>query len=430
MNSIDCSFVVRDLGDTQIASEIAHGMLLRGKNVRILALGQAAYDRLKNDKALKDVVVAPDTFEEVRSSLGAAPHDLGGGQGHQVNFASPQDAQILARALSAPVVVTGVVSRAQAEIVRALRDGARLEQRHHIVGIYDSLALNRNCFLFMSESSIASSSLPDRKGKASTLASNVGSVSSFSAQLDEIWVPLAGLVVGVAAAAHVPEAKVLPMGHPATEKTLEKLKSLERQRLSIRQNKLGVQQEDQMVFYAGGRDAPGQTTYAQSFETFVKAALGAKLPSKGKRIFVAGLHPVSDGQVERDILEKLDASTVIRLVRTFPNPVLPHEISTEELVVACDVLATYNSTVASQAALMPRDVVNRRAIFIDGGPNADTFAVVEQGLAMQAMEAEKVISFLEQSSFRDAELKEEGSIVLPERHATRRMIERLSMHMQ
>ena len=429
MNSVDCSFVVRDLGDTQIASEVAQGMLLRGKRVRILALGQAAYDRLKQDKGLKDVVVSPDAFEGVRSALGSEPHELGGGQGHRVDFASPDDAHILAKALSAPVVVTGVVARTQAAIVHALRDAERAEKRRHIIGIYDSLALNKNCFLFVNEEKSSSLTPPDKKAAASQLASNIGAAPSFSTQLDEIWVPLAGLVVGVAAAAHVPEARVIPMGHPATEKTLAQLAALEQYRSSIREDKLGVKQEDQVVFYAGGRDAPGQTAYAQSFETFVRAALGAAAPSRGKRIFVAGLHPVSDGQLERGILEKLNASTLVRLIRTVSNPVVRQELSTDELVIACDVLATFNSTVASQAALMPRHPTYRRVIFIDGGPNADAFAVVQQGLATQTMETGKVIGFLEHGFCSDAEAMNKNTIVPPEQHSTKRMIERLDMYM-
>lgn len=55
---------------------------------------------------------------------------------------------------------------------------------------------------------------------------------------------------------------------------------------------------------------------------------------------MVGLHPASDGQLERDVLARYGAHAAVRLVRTTANPVAPEEVSTEALVGGSDVVAT------------------------------------------------------------------------------------------
>lgn len=93
--------LVRDMGDAQALSSLAHTLREEGKKVRIAALGHAAFKMLEADQDLAKSLVSPDTVKGVTSRLGDTPADLGGGKGHGVALAAPTDASVGASAAGA-----------------------------------------------------------------------------------------------------------------------------------------------------------------------------------------------------------------------------------------------------------------------------------------------------------------------------------------
>lgn len=147
-------------------------------------------------------------------------------------------------------------------------------------------------------------------------------------------------MVGVAQEAKIPEERVVEVGHPETEAVLTRVATLQPYRDDIRDKKLGASPTDRVVYFAGGRDKPGQLNYAQAFSLFVRGALSTATHADFPLRVFATLHPASDGATERQILTELNAATAVRLLRAVKNPVTPREISNEELMVAADAAVT------------------------------------------------------------------------------------------
>lgn len=408
MPKIDCLFVLRDTGDAQNLLESARLLRQRDKTIQLLVLGNAARAKVESDPLLKHLMVTPESVPGVTSTLGQAPADLGGGSGHRAKFSQSHDAQALADHFEAAVVVTGVVSRAQRNLCTAFKSA--IKPPRSVIGYYDSLAINNAGILFHRSSKISrfeqlQGSTSDKRIKKDPFS------APFSAVLDELWAPLPQALAALAERAAMPREKLRALGHPDTEQVLHRLHTRAGQRDDIR-GRLGITRDEKLVFYAGGRQTDAENNYRRSFKAFAEGFVGGASNVTTPIKAIVGLHPVSNGQDEAEVVSELGAQNMFRIERTTNAPKSTDEFTTEDLLIASDVVVSWNSTVASQAALLD-GLLAKRVCFVDASQTPDGFAVVDAGLAVQCRSAQQFGEFLIGATDTAVAATKAASVLLP-----------------
>ncbi|RYF12360.1 MAG: hypothetical protein EOO40_01440 [Deltaproteobacteria bacterium] len=101
---------------------------------------------------------------------------------------------------------------------------------------------------------------------------------------------------------------------------------------------------------------------------------------------VVGLHPASNGADELDVVRTLGAEHLV-MVDT------AGAFATDDLLLAAHIVVAWNSTVASQAALLTGPL-RKKVCFVDVCAEPDLPLVVIAGLARQAHTGQAVTDFL------------------------------------
>jgi hypothetical protein len=130
---------------------------------------------------------------------------------------------------------------------------------------------------------------------------------------------------------------------------------------------------------------------------------------------VVGLHPASDGTDEREVIDALGASQRVDLDAK-------HAWTTHDLLLAADVVVAWNSTVASQAALL-EGTLRKHVCFVDAADEPDLPLVVPAQLATQARTSEAAAHFLKKALASQPAPR--SSVALPQ-NAVRAMADRLT----
>lgn len=378
MPAYDYLFLVRDTGDTDNLKEYAKVLIKQGRRVAILPLAVAAQNSLASEAELKTSIVTLDKIPGVKTQLGIKPEEFGGGKGHRVKFVDAGEAKIIADFFVVPLVITGVVARSQRNICAAFKE--KQGDAPFIIGYYDSLTYNQGCFLFHRSFKFSAFEVARETEFVHTETKKDPFSAPFPLVLDELWVPLAAAQEKLTQATGNALEKVRVVNHPSSQVTANIYNQLLEKREAIRER---LQVKGKVLFYAGGRDAAGSTLYTDSFKAFMG---GIQQAGQGVTVIV-GQHPASDAILERSFEPR------IKVIKTVKQPKDTSEFTTEELVVAADIIVTWNSTVASQAAYL----LGKPVCFVETRATPDLPFAVVAGFAKQATSAADFAKDLQQA---------------------------------
>jgi hypothetical protein len=304
------AFVVYDAGETLSFLPVAGRIRDRGLEVRWIPLTPWTADLLRANG--EEFLRLPDGIREM-AHLEARDARTDMAYWNRTLAARPPD-----------VAVSGVVSMAQAQLGRSLRDsGIRTR------GFHDGFQ-------------------PPRPGSIAVQAASA---------FEELWVPTARV-----------RDEFLAMGIPAVlagQPTLEAWRraSAEVDEAEVRRL-LGIGGDDRLLLYAG-QYGPG---YRETLESFLDAVRPI-LEADPFLHLVVSHHPRTEGEVEREELARAGLRRAI---------MAPEEMPTMELAVAAEVVLTWASTVGVQAAFMGKPVV-----YYSPPADFDTY-LVDQGAASRA----------------------------------------------